>query len=248
MFRCMLCGLAVAGMTGSVAFGAPLLTVTDSVVVTDSGVPYSEIAYEPGVMLAGGPYGPGDTLTLYLFIEKLDEALTPVGDGVNAVVASLGFHMEESGVGVAFSDPVVRFGKTHLNTLGWIDAPGFGGNFVDEDITPDVDGDEDWGWSRFTGSSADIGSDQWFVGTIEVQILGDANCTNIDIQIEPARGPNPADTTLTQTTILDDGTQPDDVVTNYDMRVVQLCRPPEPATIALLLAGCGGGLIARRRQ
>jgi len=192
-------------------------------------------------------YNVGDTFTLYFFIENLDEAVTPVGDGVNAVVASLGFHVEESGEGLAFSDPAVRYGKMHLNTLGWLDAPGFGGNFTDTDLTPDLDGDEDWGWSRFTGTSADIGSAQKFVGTIDAEFIASLDC---NVHIEPARAPAPEDTTMTQMTILDDGTQPDDVVVNYDIAGlvgIDLCFP-EPATMALLLAGCGGSLMARRRR
>jgi len=236
---------------GSAAFGAPILTVTDHVIITDSGVPYSEITYEPGPASPWGSYNPGDMLTLYFFIEKLDEAFTPVGPGVNAVVGALGLHMEESGDGLAFSAPRVRYGQTHLNTLGWVDATGFGNNFVDEDIAPDVDGDEDWGWSRFVGSSPDIGASQRFVGTIEVEILGHANELNSDVQILPARAPSPEDTTMTQTTILDDGTQPDDVVINHEIQgIVGAVNAlvPEPTTMVLLLAGCGGGLIARRRR
>ena len=250
MFRRVLCGLAVVGMMGSVAFGAPILTVTDNVIINDQGIPYTPITYEPGVASPPMSYNPGDTLTLYVFIEKLDEAVTPVGDGINAVVASLGLHMEESGVGLAFSNPTVRYGMQELNTLGWIADTGFSGNFVDEDITPDVDGDEDWGWSRFTGTSADIGAARKFVGTIDVECLAGSNDLNSDVQIEPARAPNPDDTTMTQTTILDDGTQPDDVVINMDIQglVGVPLVVPEPTTMALLLMGFGGGLIARRRR
>ncbi len=250
MFRHVLYGLAVAGMMGSVAFGAPILTVTDNVIIRDSGVPYSEITYEPGAV--GGPYNPDDTVTLYFFIEKLDEAFTPVGPGVNAVVASLGYHMEESGDGLAFSDPVVRYGWRHISGVGWLDpcaAHGWCYTFADEDLTPRPNGDEDWGWAAFTSSSGDIGSDQKFVGTIEVEILAHADLSNSDVQIEPARAPAPGDTTMTQLTLLDDGTLPDDVVINYEIvgLVGVPLGVPEPATMALLLAGCSG-VIARRRS
>lgn len=256
MFRRVLCGLALVAMMGTVAFGAPTVTVTNAVttsLVPDPSPPgiFNIVQYEPA---APTPIGKGETQTLYFFVDGLESATTANGGG-STILASFGFHHEESGVNLSFANPVIRFpqkqGEFQGSDLGWSDREGFGGWFPDTGLDPDVNDDIDWGASVFTGTTAAVSGTQ-FLGTIDVIIADDPNNKlpeDFFLAVEPARAPNPDDTTMTQTLIESPGAQPGDVVTNVEWAgLANTNLVPEPTTMALLIAGCGGGLIARRRR
>jgi len=241
-------------MMGSVAVANPTMYVTDHITTVANG---SFVERVPDTASPPMSYLPGDTVTLHIFLSQVEDSMTPVGPGVNSIVASLGFHLEESGDSLTFSNAYVFYGLHEYPSLGWFPLPGF--TCPDgwcgtppcpvspQPLDPDVNGDEDFGWARFTGQSADVAGQTMYVGRIDVTIGAGADENNSDVQLLPDRHGDWSDTTQTQTLILDDGSMPDDVVINVDFQgLVGVPLVPEPAAMALLVVGAG--LIVCRRR
>ena len=234
MVRRIMLGLVAVGVFGAFANAAPIMTLS-----------------EKGAGLATGEFTDG-TYTIQVFVHNMHHATTMAGNNQTGL---LGFSFTFGAAGDAGNHGAL----TYSNYVRKYSAPGA---FLIDDINTAPTGGLSavnlgtggFGVGPAIGAGDAGGLTPLLIAEFDVTIAGgDASNTHLNII---AQGPGYAtltdpDTLLTVNT----GFTPGDAVTNLafgsgGLNTERAGQPlvPEPATIALMLAACGGGLIRRRRS
>jgi len=244
MVRRVVLGLAIVGLCGTLASAAPKLIIE-----------------EQGSNLSAGGYVAGQSYTFNVYVQDLSQAITSLNQNLGSLGGyGLTFRMEQADDASAVdnSDQSAINIDAFRNVWAPTTPAGPGTVILDTDLDPGgsnqaVDGG---GVGFFLFGIADpIGDAKTKVAEFDITIGpgGDASNTFLHVQ---AQGNSHTRTQPTPTLAVNAasyGPDPNDAVQNTEFvgpNVESSGVPlvPEPATIALMLAACGGGLVSRRRR